>query len=156
MACVNTGRGKTVAIHTALAQTPHANATWVRAPLYPTVAEFRRALFEALAVPGRFPHRSSSIDAALITALAAAPVRRLVVVDKTQRLPRPCLEFLHLEVTATERAAATSPVGLHVRNVGRSQVGDAGRGGLAVRVERVDQGGGVGCSAPAVLKGLVG
>lgn len=45
----------------------------------------RRAVFDALALAGRFPHTS---------ALADAAVTRVLVVDEAQRLPVPCLEYL--------------------------------------------------------------
>ncbi|AOT57233.1 hypothetical protein A4G23_00019 [Streptomyces rubrolavendulae] len=50
----------------------------------------RRAVFDALGLPGRFPHTSALADAAVARALAEA---RVLVVDEAQRLPAPCLEY---------------------------------------------------------------
>jgi hypothetical protein len=63
--------------------------TWV--PVRPSVAGMRRAVFDALALPGRFPHTSALADAAVAGALGEA---RVLVVDEAQRLPVPCLEYL--------------------------------------------------------------
>ncbi|WP_331725245.1 ATP-binding protein (plasmid) [Streptomyces globisporus] len=51
----------------------------------------RRAVFDALALPGRFPHTSALADAAVSGALGEA---RVIVIDEAQRLPVPCLEYL--------------------------------------------------------------
>ncbi|MFF7581290.1 AAA family ATPase [Streptomyces sp. NPDC008061] len=48
-------------------------------------------MFDALALPGRFPHTSALADAAVAGALGEA---RVLVVDEAQRLPVPCLEYL--------------------------------------------------------------
>ncbi|MFJ2952728.1 ATP-binding protein [Streptomyces sp. NPDC087226] len=57
----------------------------------PSVSELRRAVFEALPLAGRFPHRSAEADERIIGALGQA---RVLVVDEAQRLPVPCLEYL--------------------------------------------------------------
>ncbi|MFJ3966090.1 AAA family ATPase [Streptomyces sp. NPDC090036] len=86
------GRGKTVAVRTALhAVPPGWKVTWVPVPVCPSVAGMRRAVFDALALPGRFPHTSALGDAAVTGALGEA---RVLVVDEAQRLPVPCLEYL--------------------------------------------------------------
>ncbi|MFG1663828.1 AAA family ATPase [Streptomyces sp. Y7] len=93
-ACVfgDAGRGKTVALRMALSD-PSAGwgVSWVRVPVRPSVSELRRAVFEALALPGRFPHRSAEADERIVGALGEA---RVLVVDEAQRLPVPCLEYL--------------------------------------------------------------
>ncbi|MET8571893.1 ATP-binding protein [Streptomyces sp. NPDC004783] len=84
------GRGKTAAARMALGEVPPGwKATWVPVPVRPSVAGMRRAVFDALALPGRFPHTSTLADAAV--ALGEA---RVLVVDEAQRLPVPCLEYL--------------------------------------------------------------
>lgn len=86
------GRGKTVAVRMALGEVPAGwKVTWVPAPVRPSVAGMRRAVFDALALPGRFPHTSALADAAVAGALGEA---RVLVVDEAQRLPGPCLEYL--------------------------------------------------------------
>ncbi len=93
-ACVfgDAGRGKTVALRMALSDPPVGwGVSWVRVPVRPSVSELRRAVFEALVLPGRFPHRSSEADAGIVGALDEA---RVLVVDEAQRLPVPCLEYL--------------------------------------------------------------
>ncbi|MFB7114806.1 AAA family ATPase [Streptomyces sp. NPDC056291] len=86
------GRGKTTAVRMALGEVPAGwKVTWVPVPVRPSVAGMRRALFDALALPGRFPHTSALADAAVAGALGEA---RVLVVDETQRLPVPCLEYL--------------------------------------------------------------
>ncbi|MBH1935815.1 ATP-binding protein [Streptomyces sp. AV19] len=86
------GRGKTVAVRMALhAVPPGWKVTWVPVPVRPSVAGIRRAVFDALALPGRFPHTSALADAVVTGALGEA---RVLVVDKAQRLPVPCLEYL--------------------------------------------------------------
>ncbi|MEU6184145.1 ATP-binding protein [Streptomyces coeruleorubidus] len=93
-ACVfgDAGRGKTAALRMALSDPPVGwSVTWVRVPVRPSVSELRRAVFEALTLPGRFPHRSAEADERIIGALGQA---RVLVVDEAQRLPVPCLEYL--------------------------------------------------------------
>ncbi|MFE5914795.1 AAA family ATPase [Streptomyces wedmorensis] len=86
------GRGKTVAVRMALHEVPAGwKVTWVPVPVRPSVAGMRRAVFDALALPGRFPHTSALADAAIAGALGEA---RVLVVDEAQRLPVPCLEYL--------------------------------------------------------------
>ncbi|MCZ1011990.1 ATP-binding protein [Streptomyces lydicus] len=86
------GRGKTVAVRMALHEVPPGwKVTWVPVPVRPSVAGMRRAVFDALALPGRFPHTSALVDAAVAGALGEA---RVLVVDEAQRLPVPCLEYL--------------------------------------------------------------
>ncbi|WP_328655563.1 AAA family ATPase [Streptomyces sp. NBC_00334] len=86
------GRGKTVAVRMALGQVPPGwKVTWVPVPVRPSVAGMRRAVFDALGLPGRFPHTSALADAAVAEALGEA---RVLVVDEAQRLPVPCLEYL--------------------------------------------------------------
>ncbi|MEU6620814.1 ATP-binding protein [Streptomyces litmocidini] len=86
------GRGKTVAVRMALhAVPPGWKVTWVPVPVRPSMAGMRRAVFDALALPGRFPHTSALADAAIAGALSEA---RVLVVDEAQRLPVPCLEYL--------------------------------------------------------------
>ncbi|TQE31957.1 ATP-binding protein [Streptomyces ipomoeae] len=86
------GRGKTVAVRLALHTVhPGWKVTWVPVPVRPSVAGMRRAVFDALALPGRFPHTSALADAAVARALGEA---RVLVVDEAQRLPVPCLEYL--------------------------------------------------------------
>ncbi|MFE9500615.1 AAA family ATPase [Streptomyces collinus] len=87
------GRGKTAAVRMALSEIPPGwKVTWVPVPvLRPSVAGMRRAEFDALALPGRFPHTSALADAAVTGALGEA---RVLVVDEAQRLPVPCLEYL--------------------------------------------------------------
>ncbi|MCZ0975698.1 ATP-binding protein [Streptomyces albulus] len=70
---------------------PGWKVTWVPVPVRLSVAGMRRAVFDALALPGRFPHTSALADAAVAEALRAA---RVLVVDEAQRLPAPCLEYL--------------------------------------------------------------
>ncbi len=65
--------------------------TWVPVLVRPSVAGMRRAVFDALALPGRFPHTSALADVAVAGALGEA---RAPVVDEAQRLPGPCLEYL--------------------------------------------------------------
>ncbi|MFC5034584.1 AAA family ATPase [Streptomyces sp. DSM 41987] len=86
------GRGKTAAVRMALAEPPAGwKATWVPVPVRPSVAGMRRAVFEALGLPGRFPHTSALADAAVAEALGQA---RVLVLDEAQRLPGPCLEYV--------------------------------------------------------------
>lgn len=86
------GRGKTAAVRMAFAQPPVGwKVTWVPVPVRPSVAGMRRAVFEALGLPGRFPHTSALADAAMVQALGQA---RVLVVDEAQRLSGPCLEYL--------------------------------------------------------------
>ncbi len=86
------GRGKTVAVRMALHEVPPGwKVTWVPVPVRPSVAGMRRAVFDALTLPGRFPHTSAPADAAVAAALGEA---RVLVVDEAQRLPVPCLEYL--------------------------------------------------------------
>ncbi|MFF0451196.1 AAA family ATPase [Streptomyces sp. NPDC004609] len=86
------GRGKTVAVRMALHTVPPGwKVTWVPVPVRPSVAGMRRAVFDALALPGRFPHTSALADTAVAGALGEA---RMLVVDEAQRLPAPCLEYL--------------------------------------------------------------
>lgn len=94
VACVygDTGRGKTVALRAAVAGLPAGfEAAWVMTPVRPSLAELRRALFDALGLPGRFPQRSAQADALIVEALAEPWV---LVVDEAQRLPLPCLQYL--------------------------------------------------------------
>ncbi|MGW3658769.1 ATP-binding protein [Streptomyces sp. NPDC005151] len=86
------GPGKTAAVRMALREVPTGwKVTWVPVPVRPSVAGMRRAVFDALVLPGRFPHRSALADAAVVGALGEA---RVLVVDEAQRLPVPCLEYL--------------------------------------------------------------
>lgn len=88
------GRGKTVAVRMALHEVPPGwKMTWVPVPVpvRPSVAGMRRAVFDALGLPGRFPHTSALADASVAGALGEA---RVLVVDEAQRLPVPCLEYL--------------------------------------------------------------
>ncbi|MFD4879574.1 AAA family ATPase [Streptomyces sp. NPDC058420] len=86
------GRGKTAAVRMALHEVPPGwRVTWVPVPVRPSVSGMRRAVFDALALPGRFPHTSALADAAVAGALREA---RVLVVDEAQRLPVPCLEYL--------------------------------------------------------------
>ncbi|WP_392838530.1 AAA family ATPase [Streptomyces sp. LN500] len=86
------GRGKTAAVRMALREVLVGwKVTWVPVPVRPSVVGMRRAVFDALALPGRFPHTSALADAAVVGALAEA---RVLVVDEAQRLPVPCLEYL--------------------------------------------------------------
>ncbi|MFD8514381.1 AAA family ATPase [Streptomyces antimycoticus] len=86
------GRGKTAAVRMALREVPAGwKVTWVPVPVRPSVAGMRRAVFDALALAGRFPHTSALADAAVTGALSEA---RVLVVDEAQRLPVPCLEYL--------------------------------------------------------------
>jgi hypothetical protein len=86
------GRGKTAAVRMALDGVPAGwRVSWVPVPVRPSVAGMRRAVFDALALPGRFPHTSARADAAIARALDQA---RVLVVDEAQRLPVPCLEYL--------------------------------------------------------------
>ncbi|MDX3527749.1 AAA family ATPase [Streptomyces sp. ID05-39B] len=86
------GRGKTVAVRMALHEVPPGwKVTWVPVPVRPSVAGMRRAVFDALALPGRFPHTSARADAVVAGALGEA---RVLVVDEAQRLSVPCLEYL--------------------------------------------------------------
>ncbi|WP_331755420.1 ATP-binding protein (plasmid) [Streptomyces sp. NBC_00846] len=86
------GRGKTAAVRMALHEVPAGwKVTWVPVPVRPSVAGMRRAVFDALALPGRFPHTSALADTAVAGALGEA---RVLVVDEAQRLPVPCLEYL--------------------------------------------------------------
>ncbi|MFJ4536576.1 AAA family ATPase [Streptomyces tibetensis] len=88
----NPGRGKTAAVRMALhAVPPGWKVTWVPVPVRPSVAGMRRAVFDVLALAGRFPHTSALADAAVTEALGEA---RVLVVDEAQRLPVPCLEYL--------------------------------------------------------------
>ena len=69
------GRGKTAAVRMALHEVPVGwRVTWV--PVRPSVAGMRRAVFDALGLPGRFPHTSVLADAAVAEALGDARVRR--------------------------------------------------------------------------------
>ncbi|MFC9082957.1 AAA family ATPase [Streptomyces sp. NPDC057062] len=86
------GRGKTAAVRMALGEVlPGWKVTWVPVPVRPSVAGMRRAVFDALALPGRFPHTTARADAAAAEALREA---RVLVVDEAQRLPVPCLEYV--------------------------------------------------------------
>ncbi|MEE4589988.1 MULTISPECIES: ATP-binding protein [Streptomyces] len=86
------GRGKTAAVRIALSEVPPGwKVTWVPVPVRPSVAGMRRAVFDALALAGRFPHTSAMADAAVTEALGEA---RVLVVEEAQRLPVPCLEYL--------------------------------------------------------------
>lgn len=90
------GRGKTAAVRMALGEVPAGwKVTWVPVPVpvpvRPSVAGMRRAVFDALALPGRFPHTSALADAAVAGVLGET---RVLVVDEAQRLPVPCLEYL--------------------------------------------------------------
>ncbi|MEU6807684.1 AAA family ATPase [Streptomyces sp. NPDC046831] len=86
------GRGKTAAVRMALGEvSPGWKVTGVPVPVRPSVTGMRRAVFDALALPGRFPHTSALADAAVAEALGEA---RVLVVDEVQRLPVPCLEYL--------------------------------------------------------------
>ncbi|WP_308340590.1 MULTISPECIES: ATP-binding protein [unclassified Streptomyces] len=86
------GRGKTVAVRMALGEVPAGwKVGWVPVPVRPSVAGMRRAVFDALALPGRFPHTSALADAAVVGALGEAWV---LAIDEAQRLPVPCLEYL--------------------------------------------------------------
>ncbi|MEU0002366.1 ATP-binding protein [Streptomyces microflavus] len=88
----NPGRGKTAAVRMALSEVPAGwKVTWVPVPVRPSVAGMRRAVFDALALPGRFPHTSALADATVAGALGEA---RVLVIDEAQRLPVPCLEYL--------------------------------------------------------------
>ncbi|MFF3335635.1 AAA family ATPase [Streptomyces sp. NPDC002888] len=81
------GRGKTAAVRMALHEVPPGwKVTWVPVPVRPSVSGMRRAVFDALALPGRFPHTSARADAAVAGALGEA---RVLVVDEAQRLPVP-------------------------------------------------------------------
>ncbi|WP_042386545.1 ATP-binding protein [Streptacidiphilus melanogenes] len=94
IACVygDTGRGKTVALRAAVAGLPAGfEAAWVMTPVRPSLAELRRAVFDALGLAGRFPQRSAQADALIVEALAEPWV---LVVDEGQRLPVPCLQYL--------------------------------------------------------------
>ncbi|WP_435260576.1 hypothetical protein [Streptomyces sp. 1222.5] len=60
------GRGKTAAVRMALGEAPPGwKVTWVPVPVRPSVASMRRAIFDALALAGRFPHTSARADAAV-------------------------------------------------------------------------------------------
>ncbi|MEU1190783.1 ATP-binding protein [Streptomyces sp. NPDC005859] len=86
------GRGKTAAVRMALHEVPPGwRVTWVPVPVRPSVSGMRRAVFDALGLPGRFPHTSALADAAVAGALGEA---RVLVVDEAQRLSVPCLEYL--------------------------------------------------------------
>ncbi|MFD4510971.1 ATP-binding protein [Streptomyces sp. NPDC058457] len=86
------GRGKTVALRMALSDPPAGwRVSWVRVPVRPSVSELRRTVFEALVLPGRFPHRSAEADERIVGAVDEA---RVLVVVEAQRLPVPCLEYL--------------------------------------------------------------
>ncbi|MFE6692038.1 AAA family ATPase [Streptomyces sp. NPDC057743] len=86
------GRGKTAAVRMVLSEVPPGwKVTWVPVAVRPSVAGMRRAVFDALALAGRFPHTSALADAAVAGALGQA---RVLVVDEAQRLPVPCLEYL--------------------------------------------------------------
>lgn len=86
------GRGKTAAVRMALGEVPPGwKVTWVPVPVRPSVAGLRRAVFDALALAGRFPHTSARADAAVAEALGEA---RVLVIDEAQRLTVPCLEYL--------------------------------------------------------------
>lgn len=85
------GRGKTVAVRAALVGQMAAQAAWVVAPVGCSVAQLRRAVFDALGVKGRFPHASARADEAITAALAGP---RVLAVDEAQRLSGPCLEHL--------------------------------------------------------------
>ncbi|MEU2718189.1 ATP-binding protein [Streptomyces sp. NPDC007205] len=86
------GRGKTAAVRMAFSEVPPGwKVTWVPVPVRPSVAGMRRAVFDALALAGRFPHTSALADAAVAGALSEA---RVMVVDEAQRLSVPCLEYL--------------------------------------------------------------
>ncbi|UXX97439.1 ATP-binding protein [Streptomyces sp. AD2-2] len=77
------GRGKTAAVRMALGGVPAGwRVTWVPVPVRPSVAGMRRAVFDALALPGRFPHTSALADAAVAGALGEA---RVLVVDEARR-----------------------------------------------------------------------
>lgn len=86
------GRGKTAAVRMALREVLAGwRVSWVPVPVRPSVAGMRRAVFDALALPGRLPHTSARADAAAAEALGQA---RVLVVDEAQRLPAPCLEYV--------------------------------------------------------------
>ncbi|MFJ4356095.1 ATP-binding protein [Streptomyces massasporeus] len=86
------GRGKTAAVRMALREVPSGwKVSWVPVPVRPSVAGMGRAVFDALALAGRFPHTSAMADAAVAGALGEA---RVLVVDEAQRLPVSCLEYL--------------------------------------------------------------
>ena len=69
------GRGKTAAVRMALHEVPPGwKVSWVPVPVRPSVAGMRRAVFDALALPGRFPHTSALADAAIAGALGQARV----------------------------------------------------------------------------------
>ncbi|MEU5119158.1 ATP-binding protein [Streptomyces asoensis] len=86
------GRGKTAAVRMALGEGPPGwKVTWVPVSVRPSVVGMRRAVFDALALPGRFPHTSARADAAVAGALGEA---RVLVIDEAQRLSVPCLEYL--------------------------------------------------------------
>lgn len=58
------GRGKTAAVRMALREVLVGwKVTWVPVPVRPSVAGVRRAVFDALVLPGRFPHTSALADA---------------------------------------------------------------------------------------------
>ncbi len=83
---------KTAAVRMALSEVPPGwKVTWAPVPVRPSVAGMRRAVFDALALAGRFPHTSALADAAVAEALGEA---RVLVVDEAQRLSVPCLEYL--------------------------------------------------------------
>jgi hypothetical protein len=75
------GRGRTAAVRMALHEVPPGwKVSWVPVPVRPAVAGMRRAVFDALALAGRFPHTSAMDDAAVAEALGEA---RVLVVDET-------------------------------------------------------------------------
>ncbi|MFD5714763.1 hypothetical protein ACFWHW_31085 [Streptomyces pharetrae] len=78
---------------------PGWKVTWVPVPVRPSVAGMRRAVFDALALAGRFPHTSALADAAVAGALGEA---RVLVVDEAQRAC-PCRAW------STCRACGTTP-----------------------------------------------
>lgn len=86
------GRGRTVAVRAVLGDVPAGwKVTWVPVSVRPPVAGTRRAVFDALALPGRFPHTPAPADAAVAGALGEV---RVLVADEAQRMPAPCLEYL--------------------------------------------------------------
>ncbi|MFJ4839318.1 hypothetical protein [Streptomyces sp. NPDC088746] len=58
--------------------------TWVPVAVRPSVVGMRRVVFDALALPGRFPHISALADAVVAGALGEA---RVFVIDEAQTLP---------------------------------------------------------------------
>ncbi|WP_222946948.1 ATP-binding protein [Streptomyces sp. TRM49041] len=71
-------------------------------PVRPSVAGMRRAVFDALALPGRFSHISALADTVVTGALGEA---RVLVVDEAQRLPVPCVQYLQTLWTTLARGS---------------------------------------------------